>query len=63
MLQVHGDGKWHNLYNGGLIKFGPHCKITEDGSYKFRIWDYGQKCERDATEEEIHNHISWSTHT
>ena len=63
MLQVHGDGKWHNLYNGGLIKFGPHCKITEDGSYKFRIWDYAAKCERDATETEIHTHISWSTHT
>ena len=40
-----------------------HTKINDDGSYSFRIWDYGQKCERDATEEEIHNHISWSTHT
>ncbi len=62
VLQYFVEGQWKNGMNGGIICHGPHAEITPEGDYLFRTWDYGQKCERFATTEEI-NHISWSTHT
>jgi len=60
--QAFDEGKWKRDYNGGLIMHGPHVDPLPGGGYKFTTWDYGQKCERPSTPEEIAG-IHWSTHT
>ena len=47
--------------HGGLIRHGP-CPIEDGDTFKFRTWDYGLKCERDATKAEIEG-IHWGIHT
>ena len=72
------DGKWSFFWTdfhetdatkprerglvGGLIQHGPHPIENGDGSFRFRLWDYGTSRERDATAEEIAG-IRWSVHT
>jgi hypothetical protein len=48
--------------NGGLIKHGPSVIEKPDGGYEFRLYDYKEKCEREATSAEVGN-ISWGIHT
>ena len=47
---------WHRWIHGGFIKHGPNAEPAEGGGYDFTTWDYGKKCVRPATPEEI-NHI------
>ena len=54
------EGKKRGL-NGGLIQHGP-CPIEDGDRFKFRTWDYGLKCEREATKVEIEG-IHWGIHT
>jgi hypothetical protein len=61
-LVLGDDGKWKPWIHGGFIKHGPDAKPADGGGYDFTTWDYGKKCVRPATPEEI-NHICWSTHT
>jgi hypothetical protein len=61
-LVQNDEGVWHRWIHGGFIKHGPNAEPAEGGDYNFTTWDYGQKCVRSATTEEI-NHIHWSSHT
>ena len=61
-LVLDDDGKWRPWIHGGFIKHGPEAKPADGGGYDFTAWDYGKKCVRPATAEEI-NHIHWSSHT
>ena len=61
-LVMDDDGKWKRWIHGGFIKHGPNAEPAEGGGYDFTTWDYGKKCVRAATPEEI-SHTTWNTHT
>jgi hypothetical protein len=60
--RVLTDDGWKPSLHGGLIQHGPRPVLGEGGAFAFTTWDYAEKKERPATEDEIKG-IYWGIHT
>jgi hypothetical protein len=60
--RVLTDAGWKPSLHGGLIQHGPHAVVGDDGAFALTTWDYAEKKERPATEDEI-NGVCWGIHT
>ena len=60
--RVLTDDGWKPSLHGGLIQHGPRPALGEGGAFTFTTWDYAEKKERSATEDEIEG-VCWGIHT